>query len=343
MMDNNSENVKIFQDRLLILLTEFDILCKEVNVPYWIDGGTFIGAVRHGGFIPWDDDLDVCVHLSDMPKLFENIQRFCDTNDKRLLYYFNKNHFNISEYYGHAEYLKDGAFPIRMDISPMKYIVNSGENLVIDKSFTQLLQLYTYGYCKDEKWITKEHYDLYYPLNPSYSNRKKQLINDYYGFINKQKQLIDEQGIQDFKVGYIFEDILVKRVRGNFDSNMVFPLKTTIFEGLTFSCPNSNDYLKFLYGDFMKLPPLDQQVYTQRMLVKSKFTSKKRLENFIIEMNEMAKFNYALGYKKRKKIKKFFKPISFFKLLVKYFFTLKFTELVCLIRFSYLQVKSGKI
>lgn len=342
-MNSKNENVRIFQERLLTLLTEFDTLCKEVNVPYWIDGGTFIGAVRHKGFIPWDDDLDVCVHLSDMPRLFENIQRFCDTTDNRLLYYYNKNHFNISEYYGHAEYLKDGAFPIRMDVSPMKYILDEGDNLVNDKSFTQLLQLYTYGFCKNEAWITKEHYDLYYPLTPSYSAKKEQLIADYYGFIHQQKQFIDERGISDFYVGYIFEDILIKKVRGNFESKIVFPLKTIEFEGITFSCPTSTEYLTFLYGDFMQLPPVEMQVYTQRMLVKSKFKSKHRLERFIIEMNEMAKFNYALGYKNRKKIKKFFKPISFFKLFIKYLFSLKITELVCLIRFSYLQVKSGKM
>lgn len=342
-MEHKNENIKIFHDKLLILLAEFDSFCKEIDVDYWIDGGTFIGAVRHKGFIPWDDDLDVCVHLSDMPKILGHIQRFCDTTDNRLLFYYNKNHFHISEYYGDTEYLKDGAFPIRMDISPMKYILNTEKNLQVDKSYTQLLQLYTYGKCKNEDWIIREHYDLYYPVNRNYSQRKALLVKDYYGFINHQKQLIDEQGTSDFQVGYIFEDIHVKKVRDNFDAKMIFPLKTIAFEGIPYPCPNSTDYLQVLYGDFMQLPPVELQVYTQRMLTKSKFKSKQRLEQFVIDMNEMSKFNFALGYKNRKKIKKFFKPIGFFRLFVKYLFSLKFTEMACLFRFGYLQAKSGKM
>ena len=47
------------------ILKEFDRLCRELDIPYAIYGGTAIGAVRHGGFIPWDDDTDVCLMRAD--------------------------------------------------------------------------------------------------------------------------------------------------------------------------------------------------------------------------------------------------------------------------------------
>ena len=47
------------------ILAEFDRVCRELDIPYAVYGGTAIGAVRHKGFIPWDDDVDVCMTRAD--------------------------------------------------------------------------------------------------------------------------------------------------------------------------------------------------------------------------------------------------------------------------------------
>lgn len=47
------------------ILAEFDRVCDELNIPYFIYAGTAIGAVRHGGFIPWDDDIDIAMFRPD--------------------------------------------------------------------------------------------------------------------------------------------------------------------------------------------------------------------------------------------------------------------------------------
>ena len=55
----------------LNILIEFDHFCNEHGLKYVLDGGTLIGAIRHKGFIPWDDDIDVVMPFPDFLKFVE--------------------------------------------------------------------------------------------------------------------------------------------------------------------------------------------------------------------------------------------------------------------------------
>ena len=57
-MKNNSDvSIRKIQDKMLEILVYFQHFCDENNLPFVLAGGTCLGAVRHGGFIPWDDDV----------------------------------------------------------------------------------------------------------------------------------------------------------------------------------------------------------------------------------------------------------------------------------------------
>lgn len=78
MQEGDLATLEEHQRVLYCLLQEFDRVCKELNVTYFLFAGTLLGAVRHKGFIPWDDDLDVLMHredytrfLAEAPKLFD--------------------------------------------------------------------------------------------------------------------------------------------------------------------------------------------------------------------------------------------------------------------------------
>lgn len=64
-----SSDVKKIWAVELDLLVKFDEVCRRNGIQYFIDGGTLLGAVRHNGFIPWDDDIDVCMFRKEYEKL----------------------------------------------------------------------------------------------------------------------------------------------------------------------------------------------------------------------------------------------------------------------------------
>lgn len=65
----DGSDLRALQLGLLDILVEFDRICRKHKITYWLDSGTLIGAARHGGFIPWDDDVDVCVLKKDRRRL----------------------------------------------------------------------------------------------------------------------------------------------------------------------------------------------------------------------------------------------------------------------------------
>ena len=67
-----ADHLRACQLKQLSILEEVDRICKKHGIGYWLDGGSLLGAVRHGGFIPWDDDIDIGMTKSDLER-FEKI------------------------------------------------------------------------------------------------------------------------------------------------------------------------------------------------------------------------------------------------------------------------------
>lgn len=89
-MYNNSELRKIQQKKLEILV-DIAKFCSENKIRYWLDSGTLLGAVRHGGFIPWDDDIDIIIMKDDAKYLKENYKsenfEIINTDKKEVNFY----------------------------------------------------------------------------------------------------------------------------------------------------------------------------------------------------------------------------------------------------------------
>lgn len=73
---------------LLTLLKEFDSICRKHNITYFLEGGSLLGAVRHKGFLPWDDDIDLCITRAEFKKLLAVIDQ--DLPAGRELYCYER-------------------------------------------------------------------------------------------------------------------------------------------------------------------------------------------------------------------------------------------------------------
>ncbi len=77
-MDNEQEIGRRLKEEQLKLLKEMDRVCAELNLPYCAAYGTALGAVRHKGFIPWDDDIDIHMRIEDLITLQQHADLFGD-------------------------------------------------------------------------------------------------------------------------------------------------------------------------------------------------------------------------------------------------------------------------
>ena len=99
------KGLEAVHEEMLRLLKIIDNIAKDNDIPYWIDGGSLIGVVRHKGFIPWDDDLDISLLKKDYLKLVKKISEYCEAHNDVSLFYDEPldehtcNFFAISVYY----------------------------------------------------------------------------------------------------------------------------------------------------------------------------------------------------------------------------------------------------
>lgn len=75
--DGTKITVHDVQQVLLVILKDIDAICRRYNITYWLNGGSALGAVRHKGFIPWDDDADIAMMRDDFNRFIDVMKEEC--------------------------------------------------------------------------------------------------------------------------------------------------------------------------------------------------------------------------------------------------------------------------
>jgi lipopolysaccharide cholinephosphotransferase len=273
-----SGELKCLQKIMLNILIEVDIICRKHNIKYWLDSGTLLGAIRHDGFIPWDDDLDIAMLRNDYYKFLEVSKKELPSslflqiieNDKYTQNAWAKirdrNSILVMNKYekGHT-----GVF---IDIFPMDFYHEHGSKKIFKKVYTTVMVGLWLKKCN----ITK----------PFISNIYKNIIKiickivygllfwvDYNTFITPIIKLARRLSVKEItKSSYIDYGIEVPFIK-RFNCYEIFPLGKHCFEGKEFSVPNNYEtYLTTLYGDYMKLPPEEKRKPTHSLVLKIKIT-----------------------------------------------------------------------
>ena len=262
-MTISNKDLRKAQLLMLKILKEVHKICEENNIKYFLSDGTLIGAIRHQGFIPWDDDLDIGM-------LREDYEKFCKIAPQILSENFILQNFQTDKGYG----LQFGKVILKNTVWIEKVAKNTNrqwsgiyidifpyDNITENKKMQKLinrLYIFIQGLILIKfKYINISNYEsmakkLKYVLKKIYlcTISKKLLIyirdSICKRYLNKSKTLVTKYGGNFYKNQNPY--------------NFYKDLTLQTFEDTSFYIPKNYDkILKKLYGNYMEIPPIEKQ------------------------------------------------------------------------------------
>lgn len=255
---NNAE----LQNKLLDILKWFHNTCQEYNLRYYALGGTMLGAARHKGFIPWDDDIDVGMPRNDYEmfnKLFGDkctdhyYVETINTDAEDFIYGYTKVYDTNTTFTEKARMnVKRGVY---IDVFPLDGVSDSMNNVdafyrPIERKY-HLLVAMTCGISKRRK-LYKNIAILLARMVPNLILDKKKMIRDL-DKMCKSKNYDECKIIGNLLGNWGMKEIMPKEYIG-------VPQLYEFENFVIFGVEKYDKYLSHLYGDWRKLPPVEDQV-----------------------------------------------------------------------------------
>ena len=242
----NSQEVKQKQLQILQYLKQ---VCNENGLRYYLCGGTLLGAIRHKGYIPWDDDIDVAMPMSDYIKLYELLKQN-DSYQPVTIYNHPDEYYNFFMKLTDVNtVMKSWEYPflmtngISIDVFPLFGLPDN--NKEIDYFYNRIRKLNT-------KFI--ESFIEFSTETPEILRERAKLREEII-------KMMEQYPFDDCeKIGYVLSKYREKEImnRSIYSGAMEVP-----FEDCEFSIASGyKEYLEIIFGDYMKLPSKTDQFTT---------------------------------------------------------------------------------
>ena len=255
----------------LYCLQKIDEVCKKLGVDYFVYGGTLIGAIRHNGFIPWDDDIDIAMNRKDYEIFIRDAQKFLGeefylqspNKDKKTPYLYSKLRLKgtkLIEFEHHKLRIEKGIY---IDIYPIDNISDNDEEYFKDhKRFQKIAKIYVLRQCcyissNSRKMSKKIKQVIKFCLSSLLKLIPQSL------FLKKINKICTKYNNQDTeRVGNYFYNKPCNYFKSGFS---FFQVK---FENLIVNVPSCYDeHLKLRYDDYLKLPPEEKRIGHKPFLI----------------------------------------------------------------------------
>ena len=281
---SDEERAELHQ-QLLKMLKYINTICEKENISYILHGGSMLGAVRHHGFIPWDDDIDILMTRGDYEKLIEIIRNDCNSPYKIIKFLERPSSFKylneamlINENYLFADRypLENGIIQnLSIDLLPLDKVLKVGGNL--QKLQKRLTILFNYAYrIKNDRNELRYSDRLFYRFISKFPNEWIYILNKFFLTIFNRS---DSDYLHFFSSFDNFDTLLTK----NFNiSDLTRRIKVPFEDMMVYVPEDYDSILRRMYGGgYMELPDSSKMIthaileYTRLMQQDSKKIIKK--------------------------------------------------------------------